>query len=131
MAQATTKLTYPKVCQILGFKSPDEEKLIVMIADLKGKLKLAPNLEKKKKKKDNKAKNRDNERSNGGGENKKKKKKKDTSNKNNQKKEEVWKSVPPKEGEAREKVVKEKTYHWCELHMAEGNHPPKDCCFGL
>jgi hypothetical protein len=58
MAQATTKFTYAKIYQIWGTKSPDKEKLIEMIADLKGKLKLAPNLEKKKKKKDNKAKTR-------------------------------------------------------------------------
>ncbi len=64
MAQATAKFTYLKVHQIWGAKSPDKEKLIVMIADLKGKLNLAPNLEKKKKKKkDNKAKGKDDERS--------------------------------------------------------------------
>jgi hypothetical protein len=63
MAQAAAKFTYLKVHQIWGAKSPDEEKLIAMIADLKGKLKLAPNLEKKKKKKkkDNKAKDKDDE----------------------------------------------------------------------
>jgi hypothetical protein len=38
MAQATAKFTYLKVCQIWGAKSPDEEKLVAMIADLKGKL---------------------------------------------------------------------------------------------
>ena len=64
MAQATAKFNYLKVCQIWGFKSLDKEKLITMIAYLKGKLKLAPNLEKKKnKKKDNKAKGKDDERS--------------------------------------------------------------------
>jgi hypothetical protein len=103
-----------------------------MIADLKGKLKLAPNLEKKKKKKkDNKAKDKDDKGSTGGRDNKKKKIKKATSNKKNQKKEEAWKRVPPKEGKAKEKIVKEKTYHWCEHHMAWGIHPPKDCCLGL
>jgi hypothetical protein len=133
MAQATAKFTYLKVHQIWGAKSPDKEKLIVMIADLKGKLNLAPNLEKKKKKKkDNKAKGKDDERSTWGGDNNKKKKnKKDTFNKKNQKKEEAWKRVPSKEGEAKEKIVKEKTYHWCEHHMAWGIHPPKDCCLGL
>jgi hypothetical protein len=73
MSQVTAKFTYFKVCQIWDFKSPDKEKLIVMIADLKGKLKLAPNLEKKtKKKKDNEAKDKDNERSTRGGYNKNK-----------------------------------------------------------
>ncbi len=89
MAQATIKFTYLKVRQIWGAKSPDKEKLIAIIADLKGKLKLAPNLEKKKKKKDNKAKDNDDKRSIGGGDNKKKKNKKDTFNKKNQKKEEA------------------------------------------
>jgi hypothetical protein len=69
MAQATAKFTYLKVCQIWGSKSPNKEKFIAMIADLKGKLKLAPNLEKKKKNKDNKAKDKDNERSTRGGDN--------------------------------------------------------------
>jgi hypothetical protein len=132
MAQATTKFTYLKVHQIWGAKSPDEEKLIAIIADLKGKLKLAPNLEKKKKnKKDNKAKDKDDERSTGGGDNSKNKNEKDTSNKKNQKKEEVWKRVTSKESKAKEKIVKEKTYHWCEHHMAWGIHPPKDCCLEL
>ncbi len=132
MAQATAKFTYLKIRQIKGAKSLDEEKLIAMIADLKGNLKLAPNLEKKKKKKkDNKAKDKDDEGSTGGGDYKKKKNKKDTSNKKNQKKEEAWKRVPPKEGKAKEKIVKEKTYHWCKHHMAWGIHPPKDCCLGL
>jgi hypothetical protein len=85
-----------------------------MIANLKGKLKLAPNLEKKKKEEDKKAKDKDSERSTRGRDNKKKKNKKDTSNKKNQKKEEVWKRVPPIEGEVKEKIVKEKTFHWCE-----------------
>jgi hypothetical protein len=70
MAQVTTKFTYLKVRQIWGVKSPGEEKLIAMIADLKGKLKLAPNLEKKKKKKNTRARDNDNERSNGEGEKK-------------------------------------------------------------
>jgi hypothetical protein len=132
MAQITAKFTYLRVRQIWGAKSPDKEKLIAMIVDLNGKLKLAPDLEKKKKKKkkDNKAKDKDDERSTREGDNKKKKNKKDTSNKKNKKKEEAWKRVPPKEGKAKEKIVKEKTYHWCE-HHAWGIHPPKDYCHGL
>jgi hypothetical protein len=38
MAQATAKFTYLNVHQIWGATSPDEAKLIAMIADLKGKL---------------------------------------------------------------------------------------------
>ncbi len=86
---------------------------------------------KKKKKKDNKAMDKDDKGSTGGGDNKKKKNKKDTFNKKNQKKEEAWKRVPPKEGKANKKIVKEKTYHWCKHHMACGIHPPKDCRLGL
>jgi hypothetical protein len=90
IAQATTKFTYLKVHQIWGAKSPDKEKLIAIIANLKDKLKLAPNLEKKKKKdKDNKAKDNDDERSTLGGDKKKNKNKKDTFNKKNQEKEEA------------------------------------------
>jgi hypothetical protein len=51
MAQATAKFTHLKFRQIWGSKFPDKEKLIAMIADLKGKLKLTPNLEKKKRRK--------------------------------------------------------------------------------
>jgi hypothetical protein len=132
MAQVTAKFTYLKVRQIWGAKSLDEEKLIAIIADLKGKLKLAPNLEKKKKKKkDNKAKDKDGKRSTRGGDNKKKKNNIDTLSKKNQKKEEAWKRVPPKGGKAKEKIVKEKIYHWCEHHMAWGIRPPKDCRLGL
>jgi hypothetical protein len=43
-AQATAKFTYLTTRKIWGSKSPKEECLIAMIADLKGKLKLAPAL---------------------------------------------------------------------------------------
>jgi hypothetical protein len=132
MEKAATKFTYVKVCQMWGSsKSPEKEKLIMMIADVRGKLNLAPNLENNKKKKNNKAKDKDDERFTRGGDNKKKKDKKDTCNKKNQKLKEVWKRVPPKEGAAKEEIVKEKTYHWCKHHMAWGIHPPRDCCLGL
>ena len=49
MAQATAKFTYLTTRKLWGSKSPDEEKLIAMIADLKGKLKLGPALEDKHK----------------------------------------------------------------------------------
>jgi hypothetical protein len=48
MAHATAKFTYLKVHQICCAKSQDKEKLIAMIVNLKGKLKLAPNLEKRR-----------------------------------------------------------------------------------
>jgi hypothetical protein len=108
------------VRDVWGAKSPEEERLVALIAELKGKLKLAPELAKKKKggKKDKKA-----------GE-AKVKNKKNTSNKRNQKQEEAWKKTPPKDGEPKEKVSKGKTYHWCEHHMAWGIHSPKDCRLG-
>jgi hypothetical protein len=50
MAQATAKFTYLTTRKIWGSKSPDKEQHIAMIADLKGKLKLAPALADKCKK---------------------------------------------------------------------------------
>jgi len=49
MAQATAKFTYLTTRKLWGSKFPYEEKLITMIADLKGKLKLGPALEDKRK----------------------------------------------------------------------------------
>jgi hypothetical protein len=54
MAQATAKFTYLSTCKIWGSKSPDKERLIAMIADLKGKLRFAPALADKRKKDGNK-----------------------------------------------------------------------------
>ncbi len=62
MAQGTTNSTYLKVRQIWGSKSLVKEKLITIIEDLIGKLKLAPNLEKKKEKKKKKVKDKDDKR---------------------------------------------------------------------
>jgi hypothetical protein len=50
MAQATAKFTYLTTRKIWGSKSLDKERLIAMIADLKGKFKLAPALADKRKK---------------------------------------------------------------------------------
>ncbi len=50
MAQATAKFTYLTTRKIWGSKSPDKECLITMIANFKGKLKLAPALADKCKK---------------------------------------------------------------------------------
>ena len=57
MAQASAKFAFLKVRDVWGAKSPEEERLVALIAELKGKLKLAPELAKKKKggKKDKKA----------------------------------------------------------------------------
>jgi hypothetical protein len=122
MAQASAKFAFLKVCDVWAAKSPEEERLVALIAELKGKLKLAPELARKKKdligKKDKKAGNA------------KTKNKKSTFNKRNQKQEEAWKKTPPKDGESKDKVSKGKSYHWCEHHMAWGIHSPKDCRLG-
>ncbi len=98
MAQASAKYAFLKVRDMWGAKSPEEERLVAIIAELKGKLKLAPELARKKKdligKKDKKT-----------GEARFKNKKK-TTNKHNQKQEEAWKKTPPKDGEPKEKISK-------------------------
>jgi hypothetical protein len=120
MAQATVKFTYLTTRKICGAKSPDEECLIAMILDLKGKLKLALALNAKRKKEGTK-------------EVKgalKTKNKKNTSNKTYQKKEEAWKRLPPKDGEPATKDVGEMKYQWCVHHMAWGVHSAQECCLG-
>ena len=119
MAQASAKFAFLKVRDVWGAKSPEEERLVALIAELKGKLKLAPELAKKKKDAGKKDKNAN-----------KTKNKKNTSNKRNQKEEEAWKKTPPKDGDPKEKSHKGKTYHWCIHHMAWGIHAPKDCRLG-
>ncbi len=89
MAQATAKFTYLTTRKLWGSKFPNEEKLIAMITDLKGKLKLGPALEDKckpggGKKNDGKV----------GGP--KTKNKKNTGLKTHQKKDEAWKKQPPR-----------------------------------
>ncbi len=120
MAQATAKFTYLTTRKIWGAKSPDKEHLIAMIADLKGKLKLAPALDAKHKK--------DGTKEVKGG--LKTKNKKNTSNKTYQKKEEAWKRLPPKDGEPATKDVGGKKYQWCIHHMAWGIHSAQECHLG-
>jgi polysaccharide deacetylase 2 family uncharacterized protein YibQ len=124
MTMATRKFNYLKQKGLWNTTS-EEQKYIAMAAELdklKGELKLSNTLKqaatssttdgKDKKKKEKKTKN--------------KKSKKDRW----QKKDEEWKKVPPKVGEAKQKCVKEKTYHWCKHHMAWGIHPQAECHFG-
>jgi hypothetical protein len=122
MAQATAKFTYLTTRKIWGFKSPDKERLIAMIANLKGKLKLAPALADKRKKEGAKKDIK-------GGQ-AKVKNKKNTANKTHQKKEEAWKKLPPMDGEPIVKDVREKKYQWCIHHMAWGVHSAQECCLG-
>jgi hypothetical protein len=114
MAQAAAKFTYLMTRKIWGSKSPDKERLTAMIADLKGKLKLAPALADKRKPGGNKRDVREGQV--------KKKNKKNTANKTHQKKEEAWRKLPPKDGEPTTKEVASKKYQWCIHHMASGVH---------
>jgi hypothetical protein len=122
MAEASAKYAFLKVRDVWGAKSPEEERLVALIAELKGKLKLAPELAKKKR---NKASKKDKK-----GGDAKVKNKKNTANKRDQKQEEAWKKTPPKDGKPKEKTHKGKTYHWCIHHTAWGIHSPKDCRLG-
>ena len=123
MAQATAKFTYLTTHKIWGAKSPDEEKLIAMIADLKGKLKLGPSLEIKRKPEGGK-------KDGGKGGGPKTKNKKNTGLKTNQKKDEAWKKQPPKDGEPNTKEVAGKKFQWCIHHMAWGVHSAAECRLG-
>jgi hypothetical protein len=123
MAQATAKFTYLTTRKLWGAKSPNEEKLIAMIADLKGKLKLGPALKDKRKPGGGKKNG-----SKGGGP--KIKNKKNTGLKTNQKKDEVWKKQPPKDGKPTTKEVAGKKFQWCVHHMAWGVHSAAECRLG-
>ena len=104
MALASTKFSFLATRKVWGAKSPEEEKLVALIDKLKGKLKLAPELEKEMKEGSKKGK--------GGGENPKKvKNKTNISNKKNQKQEEQWMKTPPKNGNPKEKTHTGRTYH--------------------
>jgi hypothetical protein len=118
MAQATAKFTYLTTRKIWGSKSPDKERLIAMMADIKGKLKLAPALTDKRKKDGGKKDIK------GGA---KVKNKKNTANKTHQKKEEAWKKLPPKDGESTTKEVAGRKYQWCIHHLAWGVHSSQEC----
>jgi hypothetical protein len=48
MAQVPAKFSLQKIKDVWGAKSPEEERLIALLAKLKGKLKLTPKLAKKK-----------------------------------------------------------------------------------
>ena len=123
MAQATAKFTYLTTRKLWGSKSPDEEKLIAMIADLKGKLKLGPALEDKRKPGGGKK----NDGKSGGS---KTKNKKNTGLKTHQKKDEAWKKLPPKDGDPTTKEIAGKKCQWCVHHMAWGIHSAAECRLG-
>jgi hypothetical protein len=98
-----------------GAKSPDDEKIVAMDAQinaLKGHLKANKNL------KD--ALNNDMKTRN----------KKNRGNRNRQKEDEVWKRIPPKDSDKKFQEVGKYTYHWCEHHMVWCMHLPSECCLG-
>jgi hypothetical protein len=115
---ATNKFNLLKQEGTWGAKSPDKDETVAMqagLTTLKGQFQLAPNLKKATGVKDGE---KGGDKKQGGGDNKKKKNKKNYANKREQKKDENWKRTPPKEGEAHDKKVKGRTWHWCKHHMA-------------
>jgi hypothetical protein len=122
MAFAKAHFDYLKNTGQWGAKSPDDEKIVAMAAEinaLKGQLKIDPKLSAiaKDKKKEDKGEDKG-----------RKKNKKDTSNKKYQKKDKAWKKVPPKDSDPKEKQLGKYTFQWCEHHMAWTAHKPQDCC---
>ena len=123
MSMAKRKFDFLKTKEKWGAKSPDDEKIVAIAAEitsLKGQLKLDPNLSAiagEGKKGDSKS--------------SKKKNKKNMLNKKEQKKDEAWKKEPPKAGESKVgKQVGKYTFSWCEHHMAWTVHKPADCLLG-
>jgi len=123
MSMAKCKFDFLKTKGKWGAKSPDDEKIVAMAAEihsLKGQLKLDPKLSAIA-----------GERKKGDGKSSKKKNKKNSLNKKDQKKDEAWKREPPKAGESKEgKKVGKYTFNWCEHHMAWTVHKPADCFLG-
>jgi hypothetical protein len=115
---ATNKFSLLKQEGTWGAKSPDEDKIVTMQAELtalKAQFQLAPNLKKAAATKDD---NREGGKKQGVGDSRKQKNKKNNANKKEQKRDENWKRTPPREGEAHEKKVKGHIWHWCKHHMA-------------
>jgi hypothetical protein len=110
MSMAKRKFDFLKTKGKWGAKSPDDEKIVAMTAEintLKGQLKLDPKLS---------AIADEGEKGD---------------NKSSKKKDEAWKKEPPKAGESKEgKKVGKYTFNWCEHHMAWTVHKPADCLLG-
>ena len=111
-----------------GAKSPEQEQIIALEAQLKD-LKLSKKLLDKLKNKDkDKDKDKDKQKESKG--DKQGKNKKNTANKRFQKQDEEWKKTPPKEGEPWVKQVGKKLWYWCIHHMKWCVHKPEDCQLG-
>jgi hypothetical protein len=107
-----------------GARSPDDDKIVAMAAeikDLKGQLKLNPQLSKLA---------AGGDKEDGGKKKGKAKNKKDKSNKREQTKDEAWKKVPPKQGDPKTKQHGKYTFNWCVHHMAWTVHKPSECKLG-
>ena len=98
-----------------GAKSPDDEKIVAMAAQinlLRGNLKANKNLEDTL------------------NDDKKTRNKKNRGDKTRQKEDEAWKKIPPKDGDKKSKEMGKYTFHWCEHHMAWCMHLPSECRLG-
>jgi hypothetical protein len=104
-----SKFSYLQQKRQWGARSPDDEKIIAMAAQIEA---LKEHLKADKHLKD--ALNN----------NKKTHNKKNRDDKNRQKEDEAWKKVPPKDGDKKSKEVGKHTYHWCVHHMAWCMHLP-------
>jgi hypothetical protein len=126
MSFAIRKCNYLKTKGKWGAKSPNNKKIVAMLAALnalKGHLKLDEKLgDIIKGKGKGKGKEKDG--------NKKIKNKKNTGYKTKQKEDEAWKKVPPKDRDKKSKEAGKCTYHWCEHHMAWCIHKPSECRLG-
>ncbi len=124
---ATNKFNLLKQEGTWGAKSPDEDKIVAMQAELtalRGQFQLTPNLKRAVGAKDD---NKAGGKKQGGGDNRIQKNKKNNTNKKDQKRDENCKKKPPKEGKAHKKKVKGCTWRWCKHHMAWDNHKKELC----
>jgi hypothetical protein len=96
-----------------GAKSPDDEKIVAMAAQING---LKGNLKADKSLKDTL--------------NDMKMQIKKTGDRNSEKEDEVWKRIPPKDGNKKSKKVGKHMYQRCEHHMAWCMHLPSECRLG-
>jgi hypothetical protein len=127
---ATNKFNLLKQEGTWGAKSPDEDKIVAMQAELtapRGQFQLAPNLKRAAGAKDE---DKAGGKKQGGWDNRKQKNKKNNTNKKEQKRDKNWKKTPPKEEKVHEKKVKGRTWGWCKHHMAWGNHKEELCQLG-
>ncbi len=122
MTFAPHKCNYLKTKGTWGAKSPDNEKIVAMLAvlnALKGHLKLDDKL-------GDVIKGKGKGKGKGQGGDRKTKNKKNTGNTAKQKEDEAWKKVPPNSRDKMSKEVGKYTYHWCKHHMAWCMHKPSE-----